>query len=107
MDPIIVGELSYRQPFVPIILALIYKELQELLDFLIDPLCLTIGLLVVSGGCVILIFSSWLRLHVKFNTNWVPQSLMTSSGSPWSFQTWSLNNRATPEAVTSEVVGMA
>jgi len=50
VDPIIVGELSYRQPFVPIILALIYKESQELLDFLIDPLCLTIGLLVVSSG---------------------------------------------------------
>src|SRR5882724_12381450 len=51
VDPIIVGELGYRQPFVPIILALIYGESQELLDFLIDPLCLTIGLWVVSGGC--------------------------------------------------------
>jgi len=50
VDPIIVGELGYRQPFMPIILVLIYKELQELLDFLIDPLCLTIGLWVVSGG---------------------------------------------------------
>ena len=50
MDPIIVGEFGYRQPFVPIVLVLIYKESQELLDFLIDPLCLTIGLRVVSGG---------------------------------------------------------
>jgi len=50
MDPIIVGELCYRQPFIPIVLVLIYEELQELLDFLIDPLCLTIGLQVVSGG---------------------------------------------------------
>ena len=48
MDPIIVGELGYRQSFVPIV---IYKESQELLNFLIDPLCLTIGLWVVSGGC--------------------------------------------------------
>src|SRR5882724_10750171 len=51
VDPIIVGEFSYRQPFVPIVLELIYKESQELLDFLIDPLCLTISLRVVSGGC--------------------------------------------------------
>jgi len=51
VDPIIVGKLSYRQPFVPIVLALIYEESQELLDFLIDPLCMTIGLWVVSGGC--------------------------------------------------------
>ena len=51
MDLIIVGKLCYRQPFVPIVLALIYEESQELLDFLIDPLCLTIGLWVVSGGC--------------------------------------------------------
>jgi len=51
MDPIIVGKLSYRQPFVPVVLALIYEESQELFDFLIDPLCLTIGLRVVSSGC--------------------------------------------------------
>jgi len=51
VDPIIVGELSCRQPFVPIVLALIFKESQELLDFLIDPLCLTISLWVVSSGC--------------------------------------------------------
>jgi len=50
VDPIIVGEFSYRQPFVPIVLALIYKESQELLNFLIDPLCLTISLRVVSSG---------------------------------------------------------
>ena len=51
VDPIIVGELGYGQPFVPIVLVLSYKESQELLDFLIDPLCLTIGLQVVSCGC--------------------------------------------------------
>ena len=51
MDLIIVGKLGYRQPFVPIVLALIYKESKELLNFLIDPLCLTIGLQVVSSGC--------------------------------------------------------
>jgi len=50
VDPIIVGKLSYRQPFIPIVLVLIYKESQELLDFMIDPLCLTISLWVVSGG---------------------------------------------------------
>jgi len=31
VDLIILGEFGYRQPFVPIVLALIYKELQELL----------------------------------------------------------------------------
>jgi len=48
------------------------QRLQELLDFLIYPLCLTISLQVVSSGRRDLIFSSWLRLHMKFNTNWDP-----------------------------------
>ena len=60
-----------------------------------------------NGGqavdAVIVIFSSWLRLHMKFDTNWVPWSLMTSSGSPWSFQTWSLNNRATPDFGSTQI----
>src|SRR5882724_9142147 len=96
VDPIIVGEFSYRQPFVPIVLALIYKESQELLDFLIDPLCLTISLRVVSGGHHDPDFQQLAEaaceIQHKLGTNWVPWSLMTSSGSPWIFQTWSLNN---------------
>ena len=93
VDLIIVVKLGYRQPFIPIILALIYKESQELLNFLIDPLCLTIGLRVVSGGCRDPDFQQLAEAACEIqNMNWVPQSLMTSSGSPWCFQTWSLNN---------------
>src|SRR5882724_3717588 len=94
VDLIIVGELSYRQPFIPIVLVLIYKELQELLDFLIDPLCLTISLWVVSGGHRNPDFQQLAEAAHEIDTNWVPWSLMTSSGRPWSFQTWSLNNQA-------------
>src|SRR6266481_7151696 len=43
---------------------------------------------------------------MKFETNWVPQSLMTSSGRPWSFQILSQNSWATPNEVTSDVVRM-
>ena len=43
---------------------------------------------------------------MKLDTNWVPPSLITSLHRPWSFQMWSLNNQATPEAVTSDGIGM-
>ena len=44
MDLVIVGKLGYSQPFVPVVLALVHKELKELFDFLIDLLSLTISL---------------------------------------------------------------
>ncbi len=44
MDPVVVGKLSDRDPFVPVILSLINKELKELFNFLVDvfglPVCL-------------------------------------------------------------------
>ena len=83
MDLIIVGEPSYRQPFVPIVLALIYEDLQELLDFLIDPLCLTIGLRVVSGGrcCNTLKHSLQRRVvenHPVFERSLLPRWFLSS-----------------------------
>ena len=48
-NPVIVGELSNRDPFVPVILSLIDKESEELLNFLIDPFGLAICLWVVGG----------------------------------------------------------
>ena len=53
-----------------------------------------------------LIPSISLRPCMKFDTNWRPRSLITSSGSPCNFQTPSRNSRATPSEVTSDVVGM-
>ena len=44
MDSVIVGELGYGQPFIPVILTLAHEELEELFDFLIDSLGLIIGL---------------------------------------------------------------
>ena len=49
MDSVIVVELGYGQPFVPVILTLVHKEPEELFDFLIDSLGLTIGLGVVGS----------------------------------------------------------
>jgi len=49
MDLVIVGELSYGQPFVPVVLTLVHEELKELFDFLINLLCFAIGLGVVGG----------------------------------------------------------
>ena len=51
-----------------------------------------------------LILSVSLRPRMKFDTNWGPQSLITSSGSPCNFQMPSRNSRATPSEVTSDVV---
>jgi len=49
VDSVVVGKLGYGQPFVPVILTLVHKELEELFDFLIDSLGLTIGLGVVGS----------------------------------------------------------
>ena len=49
MDSVVIGKLSYGQPFIPVILALVHKELKELFDFLIDSLSLTINLGVVGS----------------------------------------------------------
>ena len=50
MYPVIVGELGYGLPFIPVILMLVHKESEELLDLLVNPLSLTVHLQVISGG---------------------------------------------------------
>jgi len=76
-----------------------------LLDWLAPSVCPSSGWSVVEA--VTLIPRSWLRLWLKFDTNWVPLLLITSSGRQWSLQMWSLNNQATPEAIMSNVIYMA
>ena len=49
MDSVIVGEFGYREPVVPVVLPLVYKEAQELLNFLVDTFRLAVCLWVV--GC--------------------------------------------------------
>src|SRR5882724_1957966 len=44
MELVILGELSYGQPFIPVVLTLVHEELKELFNSLIDPLCLAISL---------------------------------------------------------------
>ena len=43
---------------------------------------------------------------MKFDTNWGPLSLITSFGSPCSFQTLSQNNWVTPSKVILDMVVM-
>jgi len=50
MHLVIVGKLGYGQPFVPVVLMLVHKESEELLDFLINSLSLTVSLWVIGGG---------------------------------------------------------
>ena len=49
MDLVVVGELGYGQPFIPVILTLVHKEPEELFNFLIDSLGLTVSLGVVGS----------------------------------------------------------
>ena len=48
MDPVVVGKFGYREPVLPGVLPLVYKEVQELLDLLVDMFSLAVGLLVVG-----------------------------------------------------------
>ena len=48
---IVVGKFSNRAPFIPIVLLLIDKKLEELLDLLIDMFSLSVRLQVVIHGC--------------------------------------------------------
>ena len=41
---VVVSELDYGQPVIPVILPLVHEELKELLNFLVDSLGLTIHL---------------------------------------------------------------
>ena len=47
LNLVVVGELSQRQPLSPVILVMVDEDAQVLLNFLIDALCLAIGLGVV------------------------------------------------------------
>jgi len=48
---IVVCKLSHWQPIIPVILSLIYKDVQVLLQFLVDTLHLPIGLGMIGYGC--------------------------------------------------------
>src|SRR6266481_1157607 len=51
MDLVVVGKLSDRDPFVPVVLSLINEESKELFDFLVDMFGLPVCLWVVGGRC--------------------------------------------------------
>jgi len=51
MNSIVVGEFGNRDPFVPIVLSLVEKKPEELLDLLVDTFSLPVRLWVVSHGC--------------------------------------------------------
>ena len=52
MDLVIIGKFGNQNPVVPVILSLVYKEAEELLDLLVDVFSLAVCLRVVGrGGC--------------------------------------------------------
>jgi len=51
VDLVIVDEFGYGQPFIPIILALVHKDPQELLHLLVDPFHLATSLWMVGRRC--------------------------------------------------------
>ena len=51
MDSVIVGELGYQDPLIPVILSLVDEELEELFDLLVDMLSLAISLWVIGCRC--------------------------------------------------------
>src|SRR6266481_5746407 len=51
MDLVIVGELSYQDPLVPVVLSLVDKEPEELFNLLVDTLGLAISLQVIGCRC--------------------------------------------------------
>ena len=106
MDSVIIGEFSNQNPVMPVILSLVHKEVDELLNLLVDTLSLAVCLRVVGCGGHDFNSEYLLRPYMKFDMNWGPLSLITSSGSPCNFQTLSQNSRVTPSEVMSDVVGM-
>jgi len=62
MNSIVVGKFGNRDPFVPIILSLVNKKPEELLDLLVDMFSLSVNLWVVSHG------------HSHFNTKDLAES---------------------------------
>ena len=47
---VVVCKLSEGNEGVPVVLAFVHKQPEELFQLLVDPFCLAIGLQVVSGG---------------------------------------------------------
>ena len=47
---VVVRKLSKGNEGVPVVLAFIHEQLDELFQLLVDPFCLAIGLQVVSSG---------------------------------------------------------
>ena len=63
-------------------LSLIHEEANKLLDLLVDTFSLAVSLWVVGNTVVevaTLIMRTVLSPHMKFDTNWMPQSLITVS----------------------------
>ena len=50
MDLVVIGEFGNQNPVVPVILSLVHKEAEELLDLLVDMVSLAIHLQVVGHG---------------------------------------------------------
>ena len=51
MDSVIVGELGYRDPLIPVVLSLVDKEPEDLFDLLVDMLGLAVSLRVIGCRC--------------------------------------------------------
>jgi hypothetical protein len=51
VDVVIVPELCHWKELIPIVLMLVYKDSEILLQLLVDTLCLSICLWVVSCSC--------------------------------------------------------
>ena len=53
MHPVVVGKLGDAEPINPVILVVVDVKAQVLLQLLVHPFCLAIGLWMVGGGGVI------------------------------------------------------
>ena len=92
---VVVGELGYGQPFGSVVLTLVHEELEELLNFLINPPCLTVSLQVIGGGGVLLatrgiklaatVVRSCFFLHVNF---------FSESAVMWPMCVWAISGGA-------------
>ena len=106
MDSVIIGKFGNQNPVILVILSLVHKKVEELLDFLVDMFGLAIHLQVVGCG------------GHNFNPEYLAQTLhevqhklgplspTTSSGSLCNFQMPSLNSQPTLSEVTLDVVGI-
>ncbi len=52
VNPIVVGELSEREPIAPVVLSVVNKDPEVFLNLLVNLFCLSIGLRVEGHRCV-------------------------------------------------------